>query len=337
VLRWVALALVALTTFAVASPRVVFGAPATPHVRWGDRDHRTAAELAGWLEARGSSYERWAALHPEAATRLERPNDETWLILPPLHEWLDATLSAAGRPGISAAALLLAALAFGGVAWRRRTVPTGAQASTVVAVRRRAWGWWARAQSQAWTFVRRVSSQLRDAAAVRRPDRGAARARLAAGRRALATYRRAAAMRLAPQPGLSVAAAVRSIPFVPPLSGERLPPRRAGAPAAGRDSVVERPLQALPPRATARACEIRVWHGSVTSQFYALAGIDEVVAASWYFRAEGECPEQSPAVLAAHRALVEALVGSGWALEPGGTDDPWHLRRFRLPERASAC
>jgi hypothetical protein len=45
--------------------------PHAPAVQWGGRQFSSPTSLTAWLEARGLSYDRWAANHPGAAARLE--------------------------------------------------------------------------------------------------------------------------------------------------------------------------------------------------------------------------------------------------------------------------
>jgi len=80
-------------------------------------------------------------------------------------------------------------------------------------------------------------------------------------------------------------------------------------------------------------CEIRWWHGSIASEFYALAFDPlrgEYVAARspsfWWTRSQApSTPGERLRV--AHEVLVKELEAAGW--EPFDQAAPWYARRFR--------
>jgi hypothetical protein len=113
----------------------------------------------------------------------------------------------------------------------------------------------------------------------------------------------------------------------PPAELPEMPPE----PEPEEPAPEQEPEPAVQVLAGGERCEIRVWHGYVKSQFFALNGGDGALASSPLFRRAGDVPAQSPAVLAAHEELVRQLVESGW--EPDGRGDCWYAHRFRLGER----
>jgi len=84
-------------------------------------------------------------------------------------------------------------------------------------------------------------------------------------------------------------------------------------------------------------CEIRYWHGYLTSHFYAVAmrpdGSSYEVERSptFHWRHRGE-PAQGPRPLAAHSLLVARLVEDGWQLlhdKVVAHAGEWYALRFR--------
>jgi hypothetical protein len=114
------------------------------------------------------------------------------------------------------------------------------------------------------------------------------------------------------------AAEVESEPEQP---AERPKPEQTAAPA---------PLPTIGPTGE---CHIAVWHGYVTSRFYAAVvgpdGEERVVAKSPAFRwrSPEPPPERRPGVHSAHRALVRQLQAAGWDLSGQGPE--WFALRFR--------
>jgi hypothetical protein len=84
-------------------------------------------------------------------------------------------------------------------------------------------------------------------------------------------------------------------------------------------------------------CEIRWWRGYAKSCFFAATsdpspnGIDRVSPFFWSLRMAS--PAKDGGVAAAHKALVEQLLGEGW--EPAGLGAQWYERRFTRGRGAS--
>jgi hypothetical protein len=78
-----------------------------------------------------------------------------------------------------------------------------------------------------------------------------------------------------------------------------------------------------------QVCEIAVWRGYFTWQFYATSRSPlESSYSSSLFRARGRsAPERTGAALRGHAALVERLTADGW--EPDGCGEHWFSKRFR--------
>lgn len=79
-------------------------------------------------------------------------------------------------------------------------------------------------------------------------------------------------------------------------------------------------LRPVPPRrrepVSAEICEIRLWRGYVKTQLYAVAGSEETIAASRYFKlARTEVP--TPDALSALSELRAELEARGWAISVG--------------------
>lgn len=148
---------------------------------------------------------------------------------------------------------------------------------------------------------------------------------------------------------------VRSVPPAAVVDSAPVPPAVAPAPPPPVDEPDELPpewtpeddeydegapeleleLEPTEPRAgDVERCEIRVWHGYVKSQFYAVNGGDGALAASPLFRRAGDVPAQSPPVVAAHEQLVQWLVDNGW--EPDGGGETWYAQQFRMRARVHA-
>jgi hypothetical protein len=80
-----------------------------------------------------------------------------------------------------------------------------------------------------------------------------------------------------------------------------------------------------------QVCEIAVWRGYLTWQFYVTS--QSPLGASYSatsFRARGHAaPEQTDAALRSHAALVEQLIAAGW--KPDGRGEHWFSDRFGCP------
>jgi hypothetical protein len=80
-------------------------------------------------------------------------------------------------------------------------------------------------------------------------------------------------------------------------------------------------------------CEIGWWRGYVKSEFYAIAlgpdrrEYDAGRSRSFLWRKAAPPPPEHDRARAAHEALVQKLVDSGW--EPLGKANPWFAQRFR--------
>lgn len=151
---------------------------------------------------------------------------------------------------------------------------------------------------------------------------GPARA-LSPGAPAAVASRRGPATRAAPLP---VEPSPEALPLLPRPAGELSEPPTA--------ALHEEPAEADPAPAvngaTAEECEIRIWHGYVKSQFYAVRAVGEeegALAASPLFRRAGDVPGEEPKVVAAHEALVRRLRQEGW--RPNGVGEYWYEHRFR--------
>lgn len=120
------------------------------------------------------------------------------------------------------------------------------------------------------------------------------------------------------------------------------PSPRAAAPGPAPDasrpprpSPARRPRVLHPPAPPTKGwekCEIELWHGYTTSDFYALAvrpdGETYVAARSPSFRwLRGEPPPETGGAAEAHAALRERLAAEGW--EPTDRGSHWYMTRFR--------
>ena len=83
-------------------------------------------------------------------------------------------------------------------------------------------------------------------------------------------------------------------------------------------------------------CEIGIWRGYVKSRFYAGLigregeGIEFALAESLPVRLRGNgTPERTGEAAAAHEALVNYLIESGWEVEPSRNGEGWYALRFR--------
>jgi hypothetical protein len=80
-------------------------------------------------------------------------------------------------------------------------------------------------------------------------------------------------------------------------------------------------------------CVIERWQGYVKSDFYArgsnAAGAQEIARSPLFFSRQRELPPDNEKALAAHRILVEGLLGAGW--QPVGRPQPWYAQKFRRP------
>ena len=114
-------------------------------------------------------------------------------------------------------------------------------------------------------------------------------------------------------------------PYATPPRAEtpRLPAHVAPAPPLVVDEPASEGVVALD------RCEIRVWHGYLKSQFFAVTLDDgQTLALSPAFKKSGDVPAATAVARAAFEALAARLVDSGWEHDGDGAE--WYQRRFRL-------